>query len=229
MSRIAVPAEARPAGCVPYQPTKSIGQAAHEKLLDMLMRREIPAGAVLHERRLAQLLKISRTPVREALGRLESAGFLMRRPRNILVVKELSTRELVEILHVRSVLEAEAATLATGRIRAADLDDLEDRIRALLDKPDPTAEEDWEVDSRFHGLIAEHGGNALMAGMIEDLRLKTHMFNLNRVPERFEIGHREHLAVIDALRREDRHAARSRIVDHLEKVKESIIRKLGQI
>ena len=65
--------------------------------------------------------------------------------------------------------------------------------------------------------------------MVQDLRPKTHMFNLDRVPERFEIGHREHLAVIDALRRGDRAEAQRGIREHIENVKLSIIRKLSAI
>ena len=85
------------------------------------------------------------------------------------------------------------------------------------------------MDSRFHGLIGEYSGNAVLARTIQDLRVKTHMFNMDRVPERFEIGHREHLAVIDALRRGDKAAAREGIETHIDNVKLSIIDKLSRI
>src|SRR4051794_26874786 len=51
---------------------QSLGQMAYDKLLDMLVRRDLPAGTVLHERRLAEMLDISRTPTREAMSRLET-------------------------------------------------------------------------------------------------------------------------------------------------------------
>jgi DNA-binding GntR family transcriptional regulator len=208
---------------------KSVSQRAYERLLDMLIKREIPVGAVLQERRLAEHLDISRTPVREALSRLESAGFVIRKPGRMLVVKEFSTRELIETLHVRKILESESAGLAAGRIPPAELDALEAAIHALLRKASPSAEEDWAVDSRFHGLIGEHSGNTVLARTIHDLRVKTHMFNMDRVPERFETGHHEHLAVIEALRRGDRRAARERIETHIDNVKLSIIDKLSRI
>ena len=78
-------------------------------------------------------------------------------------------------------------------------------------------------------MIAGHSGNAILAKTIHDLRLKTHMFNMERVPERFEAGHREHLAIIEALEREDREQARAGIHEHIENVKKSIIRKLSEI
>jgi DNA-binding GntR family transcriptional regulator len=205
---------------------KSLGQTAYDALLDSLIRRKIPVGAVLQERRIAETLAMSRTPVRDALKRLESEGFITRKAGGVLVVKEFSTRELIETLNVRQILEMESVRLACGQIPAAELDETEADIRELLAAPGADAAEDWAVDNRFHGLIAEWSGNAVLAKHINDLRLKTHMFNMNRVPERFEIGHREHLAIVDALRRGDRDAARDGVRSHIENVKMSILEKL---
>ncbi|WP_102960080.1 GntR family transcriptional regulator [Mangrovicella endophytica] len=210
-------------------PGKSLGQKAYDLLLDRLLRRDIPPGAVIQERPLAEMLEISRTPVREALNRLESEGFITRKPGRLMVVKEFSTRELIETLHVRQVLEVECVGLATGRVPEAELESVEAAIRALLAGDRPSAEEDWNVDCRFHTMIATAGGNGVLADLIANLRRKTHMFNLHQVPERFEIGHREHLAIIAALRDKDRDAAREGIRTHIENVRLSIIRKLSDI
>lgn len=220
------PAPRKPVAGPLEEREESLSQMAYNDLLDRLIKREIPVGSVLQERRLAEALAISRTPVRDALNRLESEGFITRKPGGVLVVKEFSTRELIETLHVRQVLEMEGVRLATGRIPPEELDEVEAAIRVLLGAQVRSAEDDWEVDSRFHRMIAEKSGNAVLAKHIHDLRLKTHMFNMDRVPERFEIGHREHLAIIDALRRGDRDAARAGIQTHLENVKLSIIEKL---
>lgn len=208
---------------------RALSQMAYDRLLNQLIKREIPVGAVLQERRLAESLDISRTPVREALNRLESEGFVTRKPGRVMVVKEFSTRELIETLHVRQIMECEAISLATPRIPAEELDAVEGDIRALLATPKPSAEADWEVDSRLHRMIAGHSGNAVLAGMIESVRVKTYTFNLDRVPERFEIGHYEHLAMIEAMRRRDREAAREAIRQHIDNVKQSIILKLSSI
>jgi DNA-binding GntR family transcriptional regulator len=210
-------------------PEKSLSQMAYDRLLERLITREIPVGSVLFERRLADSLKISRTPVREALNRLESEGFVTRKPGSVMIVKEFSIRELIETLHVRQVLEVESVGLATGRVPAEELRATAEAIRALLASEVPSTDEDWAIDSRFHTMIAGHSGNVILAKMIHDLRLKTHMFNMERVPERFEAGHREHLAIIDALEREDRDGARAGIHEHIENVKKSIIRKLSEI
>lgn len=208
---------------------KSLGQTAYDSLLDRLIRREIPIGSVLQERRIAEMLAMSRTPVRDALNRLESEGFVTRLAGGVLVVKEFSTRELIETLHVRQILEMESVRLSAGRIPAAKLDEIEAEIHALLATPGADAERDWAVDTRFHGTIAEYSGSAVLAKLINGLRLKTHMFNMNRVPERFEIGHREHCAIIDALRRGDAATASEGIRLHIENVKIGILEKLRSI
>ena len=207
---------------------QSLGQMAYDKLLDMLVRRDLPAGTVLHERRLAEMLDISRTPTREAMSRLETEGLIERQPGGMLVVKEFSLRELIEILHVRRLLERESVVLAAGRIADAVLEDLQGQIEALLAAGDPDAPGNWEVDRRFHELFADHSQNAILAKTIKDLRLKTQMFNLSRMPERFEAVHREHLAVVAALRAGDAAAAADAITAHLENFKLGIIRRLSE-
>ena len=207
----------------------NLGETAYERLLDMLIKRELAVNTVLQERPLADFLKISRTPLRYALNRLENEGFLDRTPGRALVVKAFSTRELVETLHVRAVLESEAARLSVGRIPPEQLDAVEQDVRDIIASANPSAAEDWAVDSRFHNMISQNSGNSVIATMIETLRLKTYMFNLSRVPERFAVGHREHLAIIDALRRRDTLEAQRGIQAHIENVKNSIITKLSEI
>src|SRR5262245_50794243 len=124
-------------------PEKSLSQMAYDRLLERLITRELPVGSVLFERRLADSLKISRTPVREALNRLESEGFVTRKPGSVMIVKEVSVRELIETLHVRQVLEVESVGLATGRIPKDELDAMAAAIRSLLSSEAPRPDEDW--------------------------------------------------------------------------------------
>jgi DNA-binding GntR family transcriptional regulator len=205
---------------------KNLSETAYHALLDSLIRREIPIGTVLQERRIAEKLSMSRTPVREALNRLASEGFVTRKTGGVLIVREFSTREFMETLHVRQLLEIESVRLACGKIPVVELNELEAAIHDLLATQGVDADKDWAVDSRLHGLIAEWSGNTVLAKHINDLRLKTHMFDMNRVPERFEIGHREHLVIIDALRRDDSEEAREGVKIHIENVKKSILEKL---
>lgn len=208
---------------------QSLSERTYDRLLDLLLSRQIPVGTVLQERRLAEMLEVSRTPTREALYRLESEGFVTRKPGRMLTVREVSVRDLIEILHVRRVLETESVSLALGRIPPEELDDMEAAIIDLLASDDPSTGNDWQVDDRFHGMIGQYSGNSVLAKTIQDLRMRTHLFDRERVPERFIAGHREHLAILAALREKDLESARQGIQLHIDNVKTSIIRTLSEI
>lgn len=224
---MAVNSPSEDAGASPAD--RHLGERVYQQLLDLILRRELPSGSVLQERRLAERLGVSRTPVREALGRLEREGLISRDASRVLVVRGLSTRGVIEALNVRRLLEGEATTLATGRIPEAELDAVEAAIARLMAQPSPTVDEDWEIDNLLHGAIAAHSGNSLLARLIGELRLKTHMFNVERIPERFAVGHREHLEIVEALRAKDATRARALVETHIENVKKSIIAMLSSI
>ena len=103
---------------------KSLRDQAYERLLDMMLAGELGAGDILQERRLAEALAISRTPVREALSRLESDGLVTRLRGRLLTVRQFTAAEFMDALNVRKLLELEAASLAAGRVSA-------DRARGL--------------------------------------------------------------------------------------------------
>jgi DNA-binding GntR family transcriptional regulator len=222
---------------------QNLSGKAYDAMLQMLISRELPANTVLQERRLAELLNISRTPVRDALTRLENEGLISRTAGRTLVVRQFSIRELVETLHVRRTLEAEAARLAAGRVPIAELDELEASVRRLLEAEVPNAEEDWVVDSKLHQMLSHYSGNMLLTQYIETLRLKTRMFNLSVAPERFEsahqehlaivqalkVGYHEHLAIIQALRAGDGDAAQKAAAAHIDSVRQGIINRFSQL
>lgn len=218
-----------PIEAIRQPPEKSLSQQIYDRLLTMIIQRELPVGTVLQERKLAEALAVSRTPAREALNRLETEGFISRQPGNSMIVREFSMRELIEVLHVRVLLEAEAISMAIGRIPMEELDEIEAGVRRLLEDEHPDPADDWAVDSRLHDTIANASGNALLAKMARELRLKTRMFNMIRVPERFRVGHTEHLEIISAIRSGNRETARTAVRNHLEGVKNSIINKLSEV
>ncbi|GAA3578601.1 MAG: GntR family transcriptional regulator [Gibbsiella quercinecans] len=214
--------------CMNDDNERNLSRKAYDIILQMIINRELPVNTVLQERRLAEMMDISRTPVRNALNRLENEGFIVRNGGRTPVVKEFSIQELIETLHVRRTLEGEAARLAAGRIPGDELDAIARQIKRLLSQDRPDPKEDWAVDTRLHDAIAHYSGNRLLKGYIQTLRLKTSMFNLRQVPERFVIGHNEHLAIIEALRNGQAEQARDLLITHIDNVRESIIKRLSQ-
>lgn len=205
---------------------RSLSELAYEKLLDMLLSGELAAGVVLQERKLADSLNISRTPVREALNHLEAEGLVSRDVGRLMTVSRISVQNYIEILQVRKLLETEAAGLAAGYIEQTTAENIRNEIRKLMDTPNPTAAHHWAVDDLVHSTIAEAAGNKLLSDMIRDLRRRTHLFNTRRIPSRLKPGGNEHLALIDAILIGDAAKARALMTEHLDNVRLAIIDQL---
>jgi DNA-binding GntR family transcriptional regulator len=208
---------------------RSLSERAYDQLLDRMLGGEYPAGTLLQERPLADALQISRTPVREALAKLESEGLVTRHVGRLLIVREIPVQELMQILHVRSILEVEAVALAADRISREQLATLRATFEEQMTGPLPDNGNHWGADDLLHGAICEASGNAVLGEMVRGLRRRTRMFNLKRMPERFLPGCREHLAIIEALERSDEKMARRAMATHLENTKRSILNVLGKV
>ncbi|MDR6666070.1 GntR family transcriptional regulator [Rhizobium sp. 1399] len=199
----------------------------YEQLIDILIRGELRPGDVIVERRMADRLNASRTPIREALGRLEAEGLVYKQPGRGVTVSPFSTEAFVELLHVRQLLESEAARLAAGRIPQARIEEIRAALQELGNKPAPSLSEIWEIDDMLHGEIADAAGNALLAGMIRDLRRRTHVFNAYRNPSKYKFGVEENAALLDAISSGDQEMARKAMAHHIESVKLAIIDRLA--
>jgi DNA-binding GntR family transcriptional regulator len=206
---------------------KSLGDWAYEVILDRMLSRDIAPGALLQERALGEALDVSRTPIRQALTRLESEGFVTRHAGRLLIARDIPVQELMEIFNVRCLLEVEAVTLATPRIAAEELATLRRMFETQKKRPLPDGGLHWDADDRLHGAIADAAGNRVLADMIRGLRRKTRMFNLKRMPDRFLLGTAEHLAIIDALEQRDERMARRAMATHLENSRKSVLNVLA--
>ncbi|GHB18151.1 GntR family transcriptional regulator [Salinicola rhizosphaerae] len=210
---------------------QSLAGQAYQQLFEMIQLGRLPAGTLLQERNLAEALDISRTPVREALSRLEHEGFAVRVARGQLAVKAPSVHEYMEILRVRALLEGESAWHAATRLDLDAIEVLTQQVTTLLETPPEarTSEHLHRVDDALHNGIAVAADNQLLARMVADLRLKTRVFDLVQVPERFEPGCREHLTILDRLRSRDTEGARAAMEAHIGNVRQSIINRLAHI
>ena len=230
MNHILIDKEARSAPVsIDESDGRSLSERAYDQLLDRMLSGELPAGTLLQERPLADALQISRTPVREALAKLESEGLVTRHVGRLLIVREIPVQELMQILHVRSILEVEAVALAADRISRTQLETLRATFEEQMKGPIPDAGNHWGADDLLHGAICEASGNAVLTEMVRGLRRRTRMFNLKRMPERFLPGCSEHLAIIEALERGDEKMARRSMATHLDNTKRSILNKLGKV
>lgn len=201
----------------------SLSEYAYNRLVEMMIGGTLPAGEVLQERKLSEALSVSRTPVREALTRLEAESLVTRRHGRVLVVSDTSIETYINILDMRRTLEIEAAGRATGKISRERKVAIITAIDELLQAPKITPTHHWAVDEMVHGSIAEAAGNPMMVSAIRDLRRRTHIFNTARIPHRLLPGASEHLELLDAVSDDDPERSRRMMGQHLDNVKDAII------
>jgi len=213
-------------------PTGSMAEGAYAHLHEMLLTHRLPLDAPISERNLATELGISRTPLREALRRLEGEGLLERIPGGVLRVRRITVEEFLEIQQLRRLLEGEAAAQAAGKVEAGLLETLRSRIAALLAASQPPAAQQRDrlaIDLELHRAIATAAGNATLARLMEDLRRRMLLFATPRPPERLEEVCAQYRSIIDALAGSDPVAARAAMAQHVDALRAGILRRLAAL
>lgn len=216
---------------LPRKPAQS--ERVYLELRELLIRGDMPLGARLVEQQLAERFATSRTPIREALKRLEGDGHLARDDGGGLRPRVPSVRSMRELYDVRVVLEDLVVRgAATGGDRGL-LEALQQDWRALAAGPDPGAEGASFVsrDEDFHLRIAQASGNQVATGLLGDLNerirvLRVHDFTR---PDRIEATIAEHLEIVDAVLDGDPDAAASYMRSHVQRSAAVVRERIGEI
>ena len=213
-------------------PDKRLALHAYEQILDLIMGGKVGAGELMNERRLAEALNMSRTPVRDALLMLEGEGLLLRQGSRGLQVRQMRIEDYMDALQVRLLLEPAVARMATGRVPAAQIHACRARIEAAMaEYGNGPADRDLvrSIDGEVHGMIIDMIENAQLSSIVQTMRRQTQMFDLRALPERFAGTCEEHLRILDALEKGDGARAAAAMTEHLEAVRQSIIDKLSRL
>lgn len=203
----------------------SLAEQAYASLRTLILDRKISPGSPLQEGRLADDLRISRTPMREALVRLAGEGLLVRRDARSYAVRALGTKEYFDCMRAREIIECEAIVLAVDKITDAQLDELDADLKTL-DAGVHDEIEHWHFDDRFHQLISSASGNVVLPRLVEELRVNARLFRLHSPLHRQRENHEEHGEIISALRARDPERARAAMREHLRSLQEDVKRAL---
>jgi len=178
-------------------------------LRDRIVRGELPAGARLDTTALAADLGVSRTPVREALLQLESAGLVTRQPYRGTIVAGVDAGRLAEVTALRIDLEGRAALLGVPRLTdddiaqmAAALDDLDARREA----PDFSLGVFNELNARFHDVLYMAADAPVLSALIAQLSGEADRIRLH-FDVRAPLAEEYHREILAACRRRDAAAA----------------------
>jgi DNA-binding GntR family transcriptional regulator len=211
----------------------TIADRAFEQIRTAIEQGAIAPGSKISEPELARSLGISRGPLREAIGRLESCGLVVRRANVGARVVRLSSEQLLEIYQVREALEGMAARLAAARMSAAEVAEL----RTLLTRHGEQIARDEghayfqkEGDLDFHYRIVQGSKNSRLIELLcNDLyhlvRLYRYQFGMQsrRAPRAYA----EHEHIVDAIERRDGELAELLMRHHIRASRENVERLLA--
>lgn len=210
---------------------RRLRDVAYERLKDAIRDQEFQPGQPLSETYLSQLLGISRTPVREAVQQLAQEGLLQVIPGRAVTVATPSVQGVLDVMHVRSLLEPEVARL----VAEAPGPEMIEALRNALAKMQRAAEQmdkaAWtRADTEWHEIIARACPNRLLGELALQMRNRSHSFSADNQtsPARIIDCTAEHRAVVDAIEARDLLAAERAMRQHLERVRQGLFRRLTQ-
>lgn len=184
---------------------------AYEILRERVISAHYPPGVTVPEPELADDLGMSRTPLREALVRLEHDGLVELIPRRGMRVKALSARDISEISELLACLECEAAEkLASRKLKPEELGRLDAAIAAMDEALEADDMAKWsQADFQFHRLLIELHTNRHLVEVALGYLEKAHRFRLLAAPFRARpvYSNVNHAAVVEAIRRGDPQSA----------------------
>lgn len=211
------------------EPPPSRHSQAYTGLRRRILDGELQPQTPLSEYQLAAQLKLSRTPVREALKRLEHEG-LVRFVHNYgAFVTELSVRDIVEIYQIREQLESFAAGIAAAEMPASVVDALEQELnRAQKCAVDGRTKEMFESDIHLHKQIIECTKNGRLIAYLATLDDQVHRVRVlsSNSPERLRETIREHRDLLDRIKHHDVSAAKQAMIKHLQAACENAVRSM---
>ncbi|CAN5731768.1 hypothetical protein BH23GEM3_BH23GEM3_12050 [soil metagenome] len=200
----------------PRIPSLTLADQVYRAVRGRILDGQIAPGEFIREKDLNEAMGVSRTPIREALGRLASEGFLERIPHHGFRVPEEPVSSLLELYPVVASLDLLAGRLALPMLSARDVAQLKrinGQLRAARDRKD--VQELIELNNQFHHLFSERSGNQKLCSLLDELRAQ-----LTRL-ERWYYSDRqhteesisEHEAIIEAIEEED-HARALRLLEN---------------
>jgi DNA-binding GntR family transcriptional regulator len=211
--------------------SRLLREIAYERLKDALRHADVRPGSPLSEIRLSKLLGVSRTPVREALQQLAQEGLVQIIPGRAVTVAVPSIHEVLNVVHVRSLLEPEVTRLVAEAISPSHLDAL---WQALADMETAVAQNDqagWsQADTRFHETISHACPNELLSDLALQMRNRVHyLANIDSQtnPARLAACTQEHRQIVEAIAAREAQTAEQMVRDHIDKLRQSLFNRLA--
>lgn len=198
-----------------YTPLRDV---VFNTLRQAIIKGDLKPGERLLEIQLADKLGVSRTPVREAIRKLELEGLVTMVPRRGTTVLGITKKHLKDVLEIRSALEELALELACRRITPEQYEELV-RLETLLEEKQDSdnAFELSDIDEKFHEQIYQATNNPRLIQLLANLREQMYRYRLEYMKAKDKRPRliQEHQQIIKALKNKDSKAGRKAIYDHI--------------
>ncbi|MFT6591202.1 MAG: DNA-binding GntR family transcriptional regulator [Rhodoferax sp.] len=200
-------------------------RALYEEVAELLRQRiysrELPPGSRIDELKIAEAYGISRTPLREALKVLAAEGLITMKVRRGAYVTEVSERDLSDVYHLLSLLEADAASVVAQNateVQIQELQGLHNALEAAARPGQQSRELFFEINERFHMRLLEIANNRWRDQVVTDLRkvMKLNRQNSLLKSGRIEESLKEHHALMQAITARDADASMQSMKQHFK-------------
>jgi len=210
---------------------KPLREVVYDRLKKGIQRGDFKAGDRLIEQRLAEGLGVSRTPIREAISRLEQDGLVYKIPQGGAVVKGTTKEEIDEIFGIRAVLESYAASLATKQVD----DGVLSRLQKIIDRSQQALER-GDVDgfirlnTKFHEMIYRASHSDKLYQIISNLRdyfykYRVFILKMEGMPQ---VSLQDHRRMLQAMREKDSKKVEELVREHILRGKESLLKEIDR-
>jgi len=196
----------------------SLSEQVFEEIQENILNGELKPGAPLPEIRLSEELGVSRTPVREALRKLELEGLVKTIPNRGTFVVGISEKDIEDIYTIRMYIEGLAAKWAAANIT----EELLEEMRSIAELQKFYAEKNdpfqvWQLDSRFHYILYQASGSRVLKQTLTNMHhyiQRTREFSISRLG-RAVTTVQEHLNMLNAIEKHDGELAEKLTFEHI--------------
>jgi DNA-binding GntR family transcriptional regulator len=194
-----------------------LGESAYERIRDAIRAGDLEPGHRITESDLARWLTMSRTPVREAISRLETEGLLMHVPRQGLTVARLDYQAEMELYEMREVLEGTAARFAARHAAVAEVETLREMLDLEAQFGPSDAKRGAEANRRFHQIIYHAAHNRYLLKTLNALGDSMMLLGHTTLalPGRHTTALEEHRLIVEAISARDADAAQQAACGHI--------------
>ncbi len=209
-----------------YKPLRDI---VFETMRDAILTGKLSPGERLMEMQIAEEMGVSRTPVREAIRKLELEGLVVMVPRKGAYVAGISIKDVVDVFEVRAALEGLAASLAAERITDEEIDQLERSIVSISEVSDgKNIGSVVEKDIGFHDIIYRASRNEKLIQIITNLKEQLQRFRATSLatPGRSKQAVDEHRQIVEAIAERNAELAEKLARQHIENAENIMLQEI---